>query len=117
MTRGYVFETARWLCGVEAQGGGWGIEPNDDDSRKPISGEVAYALSQVAATDADSELKLKQLQGYFSVALDDPDQRSVVHLCWVVLGSMACRLLVGDSRMTALLDRLVGAHRDGGHGH
>jgi hypothetical protein len=114
MSQGFILDTAHWLCDVEAEGGGWGIVPKDDDAHKPITGEVAYALGKLATRDERVEAKLEETKDYFSNILDSvPTPRSVVHLCWIVLGSFACGIPLSDSRIVALLEQLERAHLDG----
>jgi hypothetical protein len=112
LASGYILETAHWLCDVEAKGGGWGIEAYDDTSHHPISGEVAYALSLLATRDEQVDGKLAKTKEYFSEVLDQTP-RSVVHLCWIVLGSLACEIPLEDERIEALLSLLEDADREG----
>lgn len=112
MAGSYILDTADWLCQVEAQGGGWGIQPNDEAGHPPISGEVAYALWSVADREG-VQAKLAELQAYFSTALEDVVPRSVVHLCWTVLGSLACGISANDERVKGFLERLGDSYRDG----
>jgi hypothetical protein len=112
LARGYILETAQWLCDVEAKDGGWGIDAYDDTSHYPISGEVAYALSLLATRDDQVDCKLAKTKQYFSDILDETP-RSVVHLCWIVLGSLACGIPLADERIEAQLSLLEDAHREG----
>lgn len=114
MSLGFILDTAHWLCDVEADGGGWGIVPKDDDAHKPISGEVAYALGELAARDERVHAKLHETKDYFSNILDATVMpRSVVHLCWIVLGSFSCGIPLSDDRIVILLEQLERAHLDG----
>jgi hypothetical protein len=113
----YILETVRWLCNIQNKDdGGWGIYPGDN-SHQPITGEVALSLASVPFKIREIDDSLNLARQFFSQSLDaaaDIDTvKSTVHLCWLVLGSLSCRIEITDDRLLALLEKLIESQLQG----